>query len=152
MIFNLPDFRVINTEFLAGELRRIIVESTFPPGCPGCGVISSRRKAGRLQRIRDIPVAGAVELVWAKRRWFCDEVLCGRKSFSEAAPQVPRFARSTARLKQDLVSAVIDSGRAVSETASAYGGVLVAGPAGLGLCRRPAAGCGPAASPDARDR
>lgn len=121
MIFNLPDFRVVKSEFLDTGLRRITVATTFPPGCPSCGVIASRRKARRLQRVRDIPVAGAVEVVWSKRRWFCGEELCPRKSFSESAPQVPRFARSTVRLKDALVSAVIRSGRVVSETAASYG-------------------------------
>ncbi|WP_334683883.1 transposase family protein [Arthrobacter sp. CAN_A214] len=73
-----------------------------------------RRKERRFQRVRDVPVAGPVELVWAKRRWFCDEALCARKSFTEATAQVPRFARSTRRLTDQVVLAVITSGRAVS--------------------------------------
>jgi len=62
-----------------------------------------------------------VELVWAKWRWFCDESLCSRKSFTEATDQVPKFARSTRRLTDQVVSAVIGSGRAVSETAASFG-------------------------------
>ena len=98
-----------------------MVEADQPPGCPGCGVIAVRRKGRRLQRLRDIPVAGPVELVWNKYRWFCDEAACPRKSFSEATKQVPRFARSTRRLKESLVSAVVDSSRAVLETAKSFG-------------------------------
>lgn len=120
-IFNLPDYRVISTVLLTFGQRRITVESTFPPGCPSCGVIAVRRKERRLQRLRDILVAGPIELVWAKLRWFCDELLCQRKSFSEATAQVPARSRSTRRLRDSLVSAVIDSGRAVSETAAAFG-------------------------------
>src|SRR6185312_14268703 len=121
MIFNLPDFRVINTEFLPLGQRRLTVESELPPGCPDCGTISARRKASRLQRLRDIPVAGPVQVLWNKYRWFCDEPACGRKSFSEATDQVPKFARSTRRLKESLVSVVIDSSRAVFEAARAFG-------------------------------
>ncbi|WP_253908514.1 transposase family protein [Arthrobacter sp. H41] len=97
-IFNLPGYRVLDADALSFGQRRITVESTDPPGCPACGVVSSRRKERRLQRVRDIPVAGPVELIWAKRRWFCDESLCARKSFTEATIEVPRFARSTRRL------------------------------------------------------
>src|SRR6185312_12305255 len=121
MIFNLPDFRVINAEVLPQGQRRITVESDQPPGCPDCGTIALRRKARRLQRLRDIPVAGPVRVLWNKYRWFCDEPVCERKSFSEATDQVPLFARSTRRLKESLVSAVIDSSRAVFETARAFG-------------------------------
>jgi transposase len=53
--------------------------------------------------------------------WFCDEYLGGRQSFCEATPQVPRRARSTRRLRQTVLDAVITSGRAVSETAMAFG-------------------------------
>ncbi|TYC95860.1 ISL3 family transposase [Arthrobacter echini] len=119
-IFNLPGYRVLDAASMASGRRRVTVESVDPPGCPGCGAVASRLKERRLQRVRDIPVGGLVELVWAKRRWFCDEALCARKSFSEATVQVPRFARSTRRLTDQVVSAVIGSGRAVSETAASF--------------------------------
>lgn len=120
-IFNLPDYRVIEARDRPEGGRRVVVESTYPPGCPDCGVVAQRVHSRRLQRVRDIPVAGAVEVVWAKRRWFCDEELCARGTFAEATDQVPRFARSTGRLKDQLVAAVIDSGRAAAEVARAHG-------------------------------
>jgi transposase len=67
-----------------------------------------------------VPVAGPVELVWVKRRWFCDQPRCRRKTFSEVTDQVPAYARSTARLCQALVAAVVVSGRAASEVARAH--------------------------------
>ncbi|GAA1348343.1 hypothetical protein GCM10009611_29070 [Arthrobacter roseus] len=54
---------------------------------------------------------------WAKRRLFCAEPACTRKAFAESTPQVPRFARSTPRLKD----AVVSSGRAASEVADPLG-------------------------------
>jgi transposase len=74
-----------------------------------------------LQTLRDVPVAGRVELVWVKRHWFCDQVRCSRKTFSELTDQVSAYARSTARLCQALVAAVVVSGRAASEVARALG-------------------------------
>src|SRR5690625_1169244 len=120
-IFNLPDYRVIEAREWPEGGRRVVVESTYPPGCPDCGVVAQRVHSRRLQRVRDIPVAGAVEVVWAKRRWFCDEELCARGTFAEATDQVPRIDRTTGRLKDQLVAAVIDSGRAAAEVARAHG-------------------------------
>nr|WP_257908873.1 transposase family protein [Janibacter limosus] len=83
-IFNLPGYRVIDAVDLPDVGRRVTVASTDPPGCPGCGVIATKVHSRRLQRVRDVPVAGAVEVVWAKRRWFCSEPRCGRGTFAEA--------------------------------------------------------------------
>ncbi|MCQ6272781.1 transposase family protein [Pseudarthrobacter sp. R1] len=103
------------------------IETDQLPVCSSCGVHSSRRKERRLQRLRDIPLAGPVEVLWSKYRWYCEETTCGRLSFFESTPQVPRRARSTSRLRDQLVDAVIRSGRAVSETALLRR-VLVDGP------------------------
>jgi transposase len=119
-IFNLPDYRVISATVLADGSRRVIIETDQPPGCPTCGVVATRRKERRFQRIRDIPVAGAVEVIWSKYRWHCEEPACARLSFFESTSQVPRRARSTSRLRDQVVDAVIRSGRAVSETAASF--------------------------------
>ncbi|MFF1251243.1 ISL3 family transposase [Pseudarthrobacter sp. NPDC058329] len=119
ILFNLPDYHVISTTVTAGG-RQVIVETSQPPGYPSCGVIASRRKERRLQRLRDIPVAGPLDVFWSKYRWYCEEVACDRLSFFESTPQVPRRARSTSRLRDQLVDAVIRSGRAVSETAAGF--------------------------------
>ena len=119
-IFNLPDYRVIEVVEDPDGVRRVEIESTDPPGCPVCGVLAVRVHSRRRQRLRDLPVAGPTEVVWVKRRWFCDQARCGRRTFSEVTDQVPAFARSTARLCQSLVAAVVVSGRAASEVARAH--------------------------------
>jgi hypothetical protein len=119
-IFNLPDYRVISATVWEDNRCQIIVETDQPPGCPSCGVVATRRKERRFQRIRDIPVAGAVEELWSKYRWRCEERACPRLSSFESTAQVPRRARSTGRLCDHVVDAVISSGRAVSETAAAF--------------------------------
>lgn len=120
-LFNLPDFRVIDAADDDAGWRRVLVESLAPPGCPSCRVVSSRVHARREQVVPDVPVAGPVRVVWAKRRWVCAETACERHTFWERAVQVPTRARSTARLKDALVAAVIGSGRSARETASAHG-------------------------------
>lgn len=62
------DYRVISTSVLADGRCRVMVETDQPPGCPSCGVVPSRRKERRVQRIRDIPVAGPVEVLRSKYR------------------------------------------------------------------------------------
>lgn len=104
----------------AEGLRLVEVESTAPPGCAVCGVLAGRVHSRRRQRLRDLPVAGLIEVVWIERRWFCDEPRCPRGTFSEVTDQVPAFARSTARLCQALVTAVVVSGPAASEVARAH--------------------------------
>lgn len=120
-IFNLSDYRVLEAANLPGGGRRIVVEATSPPGCPGCGVIAEKVHSRRRQRVRDVPVAGATTVVWAKRRWFCSEAACGRGTFAESTLQVPKGARSTQRLKDQVTAAVITSGRATAEVARAHG-------------------------------
>jgi transposase len=119
-LFNLPDYRVINVVDHVDDVRLVEVESTDPPGCPVCGVLAGRVHSRRRQRLRDLPVAGRIDVVWVKRRWFCDQARCPRGTFSEVTDQVPAFARSTARLCQALVAAVVVSGRAASEVARAH--------------------------------
>lgn len=70
ILFNLPDYHVISTSVTAGR-RQVIIESDHPPGCPSCGDIAFRWKERRFQRLRNIPVAGPVDVLWSKYRWYC---------------------------------------------------------------------------------
>jgi len=119
-IFNLPDFRVIDAQDEADGCRRVVVESIAPPGCPSCGVVATRVHARREQVVRDVPFAGPVQVVWAKRRWRCSQEVCARRTFWESTVQVPARARCTRRLRGALVDAVVVSGRAAAESARAF--------------------------------
>ena len=96
------------------------MQSMAPPGCPACGVVSTRVHARRERALRDVPVGGLVQVVWAKRRWRCTEDGCARATFWESTVQVPARARCTKRLRGALVAAVVLSGRAAAETARAF--------------------------------
>ncbi|AOY70093.1 transposase [Arthrobacter sp. ZXY-2] len=85
ILFNLPDYRVISTTITAGW-RHVIVETDEPPGCPSCCVIASRRKERRFQGLRDILLAGPVDVLWSKYRWCCEEPACERFPFLESTP------------------------------------------------------------------
>src|SRR5258706_12616073 len=78
---------------------------------------------GVKQRVRDIPAGGdVVEVVVRKPRMGCAEDRCWRKTFTQAAEQLPARARCLARLREHLADAGLDSGRAVDEVAAGYGG------------------------------
>ena len=83
-------------------------------------MIAGRVHSRTRQRVRDVPTGGRVEVVWCKRRWFCDEALCPKKTFAEFTGEVPRFARSTTRLKDGVLAAVVCSKRAASEVGVAF--------------------------------
>ena len=77
--------------------------------CPTCGVISTRVKQHVCTRPRDLPHGRTrMELVWRKRRWYCRESSCGRKSFTESTPAVPAGARITTRLRKHAGDLVVD--------------------------------------------
>jgi transposase len=122
VIFNLPGYRVIDAVDLPLGGRRVKVEPVdLADGCPACGVVSGRVHAWVMQRVRDVPYAGQVEVLVRKPRLVCAEPACPRRTFTPARGQLPARARCTTRLKTALLAAVIDSGRAASEVAADHG-------------------------------
>jgi transposase len=122
VIFNLPGYRVVDAVALPLGGRRVRVQPVdLADGCPSCGVISARVHAWIVQRVRDIPHAGQLEVVVRKPRLVCAEPACPRGTFTPATEQLPVRARCTTRLRTALLSAVIDSGRAVAEVAADHG-------------------------------
>ena len=68
-------------------------------------MVATRVHQRTWQPLRDVPVAGAVEVIWCKRRWVCIEAGCPKRTFAESTAQVPPRARSTVRLRAALVAA-----------------------------------------------
>jgi transposase len=89
-IFNLPDYRVLSAIDADDGIRRVEVESTDPPGCPVCGVLAARVDSRRRQWLRDLPVAGPVELVWVKRNLWRSRVSSRRACFGFGLHTPPR--------------------------------------------------------------
>ena len=96
VIFNLPDYRVIDAIDLPLGGRRVIVQAdAIEAGCPDCGVVSDRVHAWCRQRVKDIPHAGRVEVVVVKPRLVCVERACPRQTFTQTTPDLPLRARCT---------------------------------------------------------
>lgn len=88
-LFNLSNYQVISTSVTPDGAHHVLIESKQPLGCSGCELVATRKKKRRLQRIRDIPVAGNIEVVWRRYSWYCQELECQRLSFFEFLSQVP---------------------------------------------------------------
>ncbi|MFF4139702.1 RtcB family protein [Streptomyces mirabilis] len=83
-----------------------------------CGVFATRIKGRALTRPRDLPYGErGLEFFWHKRRWWCGEPACPRKSFTESLPQIPTEARITERLRAAAGRRVRDAGSTVIQTA-----------------------------------
>ena len=122
VIFNLPDYRVIDAIDLPLGGRRVIVQAdAIEAGCPDCGVVSDRVHAWCRQRVKDIPHAGRVEVVVVKPRLVCVERACPRQTFTQTTPELPLRARCTTRLRRGVLEAVIDHGRPVAGVAAGFG-------------------------------
>lgn len=123
VIFDLPGYEVIDADDLPSGRRRIVVQAIDRRGvCPGCGTESDRIHAWVRQRVRDIPPpvgADPVEVVVRKPRLVCQVHDCPRRTFTQVTAQLPTRARCLTRLREHVVAAVVDSGRAVSEVAAA---------------------------------
>ena len=70
------------------------------------------------QRLKDVPLAGVLDVLLVGRRFACTEAACGRRTFVEVTDEVPARARLSTRLRQLLLDAVITSGRVVDEVAA----------------------------------
>lgn len=123
LIFNLPEYAVIDAVDLPSGGRRVVVQALDrDDACPDCGVVSTRVHQWTRQRVADLPAGGEpVEVVVRKPRMVCTEAACGRKTFTQVTDQLPFRARCLTRLREQLVDAVIDSGRAVEEVAASFG-------------------------------
>ena len=121
VIFNLPDYHVIDAIDLPSGGRRVVVRAdTLADGCPECGVVSDRVHAWCRQRVKDIPHAGDVEVVVVKPRLVCAERACPRRTFTQTTLEIPLRARCTSRLRQGVLEAVIDHGRPVASVAASF--------------------------------
>ena len=123
IVFDLPGYDVVDAVDLPLGGRRVVVQARArDEACPGCGVLSARVHAWARQHVTDLPCGGdAVEVVVRKPRMVCAEPACPRRTFTQATDELPLRARCSRRLREQLVEAVVDSGRAVGEVAAAFG-------------------------------
>jgi len=111
LLLDLDGLAVTAVEHVEAGTRVVKVSTAdeTAAACPACGVFSKRVKEYVCTQPRDLPQGRRrVNLVWRKRRWYCCEPLCGRKSFTESVPAVPAGARITTRLREHAGDLVVD--------------------------------------------
>jgi transposase len=120
MLLDLDGVSVVRVERLADGRRRVhlVTADETARACPACGVFATRVKGSATTRPRDLPYGEmGLEFRWHKRRWFCGEPACPRRSFTEQIPQIPARARITARLRAWAGRRVRDAGSTVVQAA-----------------------------------
>ncbi|WP_418896288.1 transposase family protein [Streptomyces cupreus] len=84
-----------------GRRVHLVTTDETARACPTCGVFATRVKGSAVTCPRDLPYGeSGLEFRWHKRRWFCREAGCPRRSFTEQIAQIPAGARLTARLRR----------------------------------------------------
>lgn len=122
VLFNLPGYEVLEVTRDDDGVRTVVIATAVSEeACPDCGVLSWRVHQRTRQLLADVPFDGSIEVAWIKKRWKCDEPLCGRRSFTEHTDQVPPRARLTQRLKDAVVDAVAGEVRAIDRVAGQFG-------------------------------
>ena len=120
LLLDLDGVSVHRVERLEDGRRRVHLTTADPAAraCPACGVFATRIKGRALTRPRDLPYGErGLEFFWHKRRWWCGEPACPRKSFIESLPQIPAGARITERLRSAAGRRVRDAGSTVIQAA-----------------------------------
>ncbi|WP_043262654.1 ISL3 family transposase [Streptomyces sp. CT34] len=121
LLLDLDGLAVARVERLEDGTRRVhlITADEQARACPECGVFATRVKGSATTRPRDLPYGeSGLEFRWHKRRWWCREPGCPRRSFTEQIPQLPAGPRITMRLRgaagrriRDAASTVLQAAR-----------------------------------------
>jgi transposase len=120
LLLDLDGVSVVRVERLADGARRVhlVTAHEAAQACPACGVFATRVKGSATTRPRDLPYGeSGLEFRWHKRRWFCREPSCPRRSFTEQIPQIPAGARITTRLRTWAGRQVADAGSTILQAA-----------------------------------
>jgi len=110
-----------STISLAGECLQIETSSSQSDSiCPACGYLSHRRHSKYIRTLVDLPTSGYdVKVIILSGKYFCDNVQCSRKIFTERfkqeiSPYYRRFNRCKALLGNFALELGGNKGAAIS--------------------------------------
>jgi len=120
-MLGLPGFRVLGVEESAAELIIRIETSAELVGCPECGVVATAQDRMAVE-YRDLAAFGRpARLVWAKRRWRCEEPLCATRTWTETSHSFSTRCLLTNRAGRECCLQVGRNARPVSQMAAELG-------------------------------
>ena len=92
-------------------IMRIYVRSTRETvQCPYCGNASKQVHSIYPRKFRDMPIQGMkVEVVIGNRKFYCQNIECGHRTFAESYECLPRMARRSRQLTQAIVHTAINT-------------------------------------------
>ncbi|MED0668086.1 transposase family protein [Bacillus badius] len=75
----------------------------LPPPCPNCVTHSSHPHSRYTRKVQDLPISGQpVQLLTLTRKWFCENVTCPVKVFTERYEGLSQSGRRTQRTEMIL--------------------------------------------------
>ncbi|MFF4352502.1 transposase family protein [Streptomyces sp. NPDC001530] len=102
LLLDLDGVSVARVERLADGRRRVhlVTADETARACPACGVFATRVKGSAVTRPRDLPYGeSGLEFRRHKRRWWCREAGCPRRSRAARRGVRPRAARLRVQLQ-----------------------------------------------------
>ena len=121
-----------------GAIEMHLLACRSDAACPSCNRSSNRVHSRYVRILGDLPWEGLpVRIVLETRRFFCRELTCARKIFTEPLPgTVRRYARHSARLGEALHWVTLSLGAAAGARLARRLGLLVSGSSLLRHLRR----------------
>ncbi|MCV7247990.1 ISL3 family transposase [Mycobacterium koreense] len=121
VLFGLDGFRVLAAADAGGEVELLVETTVSVAPCPDCGAVA-KTKDRRPVWVRDLPIGGRpVVVCWHKRIWCCPQVLCPKKTWTEAHPAIESRACLTERARAWAFEQVGARDHTVAQVASALG-------------------------------
>ncbi len=78
--------------------------------CPFCGCESSQAHSAYERSFQDLPIQGHMVMVILRtRKMFCVNPDCGHTTFAERYPFLERNAKSTTRLKDQIINIALET-------------------------------------------
>lgn len=135
---NSSEVKLVSLTPKAGAIEMHLRACRNDAFCPSCNKSSSRVHSRYVRFLGDLPWEGLpVRIVLETRRFFCRELACARRIFTEPLPgTVRRYARQSARLGEALHWITLSLGGAAGARLAHRLGLLVSGSSLLRHLRR----------------
>ena len=135
---NPTEVKLVSLRPKAGAIEMHLRACRSDAVCPSCNTSSSRVHSRYVRVLGDLPWEGLpVRIVLETRRFFCRELACARRIFTEPLPGTARrYARHSARLSEALHWVTLSLGGAAGARLAHRLGLLVSGSSLLRHLRR----------------